>query len=245
MIESKQYSDGIAICGNALSIFPILQEKYKLVIADPPYGNIVSDKWDKYNSDDLVDWLIKFSNGISNILIDGGSCYVFGGVGKYKDRPFFKYLSRVEGESDLHLHNLITWGKKRAYGVSHNYLFTREELAFLVKGTKPSTFNIPLLNVKRGYNGYNEKYPAKSEFLRRTNVWTDITEIFKGKMHVAQKPEKLLEVPILAHTDVGDIVIDPCAGSGSTAFACRNTKRKFIVIEKDPEIYKKMIERLG
>ena len=244
MIKSKQFVDGLAICGDALVEIPLLTEKYKLVICDPPYGNIVSDKWDKITTDNLVDWLIELSTSISNVLVDGGSAYIFGGVGKYKDRPFFKYLSRVENETDLHLHNLITWGKKRAYGVSHNYLFTREEIAFLVKGEKPSTFNIPLLSTKRGYAGYNEKYPAKSEFFRRTNVWSDITEIFKGKVHVAQKPEALLTVPILAHTEHGDTILDPCGGSFSTALAARSTGRKFVVIEKDETIFNKMIERL-
>ena len=50
--------------------------------------------------------------------------------------------------------------------------------------------------MKRGYAGCNEKYPAKSEFLRRTNVWDDVTEILRGKVHVNQKPERLMEVPI-------------------------------------------------
>ena len=47
--------------------------------------------------------------------------------------------------------NIITWSKKRAYGVQHNYLQTREDLLYLVKGDikKPTTFNVPYLDEKQ------------------------------------------------------------------------------------------------
>jgi DNA modification methylase len=101
------------------------------------------------------------------------------------------------------------------------------------------------LETKRGYAGYNEKYPAKSEFYRRTNVWMDINEIFKGKLHPTQKADRVVEIPIEVHTDPGDIVLDPFAGSGSTAFAARRLNRKFVVIEKDEEIFDKMVDKLS
>jgi hypothetical protein len=58
-----------------------------------------------------------------------------------------------------------------------------------VKGNakKPRVFNVPLLDKKRGYTGYNKKYPAKSEFFMRSNVWTDVTEIVQEKLHPTQK----------------------------------------------------------
>ncbi|WP_081303200.1 DNA-methyltransferase [Campylobacter fetus] len=46
------------------------------------------------------------------------------------------------------------------------------------------------------------------------------------KIHPTQKPVKLLEYLIRLFTDVGDVVIDPCAGSGSTLVAAENLKRK-------------------
>lgn len=46
------------------------------------------------------------------------------------------------------------------------------------------------------------------------------------KIHPTQKPVKLLEQLIEIFTDIGDVVIDPCAGSGSTLVACDNTNRK-------------------
>lgn len=46
------------------------------------------------------------------------------------------------------------------------------------------------------------------------------------KVHPTQKPVKLLEYLIDIFTDEGDVVIDPCAGSGTTLLAAGNRKRK-------------------
>lgn len=46
------------------------------------------------------------------------------------------------------------------------------------------------------------------------------------KLHPTQKPVKLLKKLIEIFTDEGDVVIDPCAGSGSTLVAAIELKRK-------------------
>lgn len=46
------------------------------------------------------------------------------------------------------------------------------------------------------------------------------------KIHPTQKPVKLLERLIQIFTDPGEVVIDPCAGSGSTLLAAMNTGRR-------------------
>jgi len=198
-----------------------------LIIADPPYVDILPEKWDRGASQ-----YDKLAALIERLLVPGGTAYVWGGIGKPCNRVFFDWLSRVERETALHIHTLITWSKKRAYGTAHNFLFTREECAMLVKGDRPRTFNIPLLDVKRGYAGYSEKYPAKSEYLRRTNVWTDVTEIFKGKIHPAEKPARLAEIMIETSSRSGELVLDPMAGSGSTGVAAVRLERPCLLIEQ-------------
>jgi len=89
------------------------------------------------------------------------------------------------------------------------------------------------------------KYPAKSEFLRRSNVWDDITEIMRGKTHINQKPLRLMEIPIETHTEPGEWVLDPFAGSGTTAFAARKLGRKFVVVEEDHVEFDKIIAGLA
>jgi len=55
--------------------------------------------------------------------------------------------------------------------------------------------------------------------------------------HPTQKPILLLEDLIKTFTNEGDLVVDLTAGSGSTAIACLNTNRQFIVIEKEEKYY--------
>ncbi|MBQ1293545.1 MAG: site-specific DNA-methyltransferase [Clostridiales bacterium] len=65
-----------------------------------------------------------------------------------------------------------------------------------------------------------------------------------GKSHPTQKPVALLEWLIRSYSDEGDVVLDNCMGSGSTAVACVNTGRHYIGFETDPEYYRLAKERI-
>lgn len=54
----------------------------------------------------------------------------------------------------------------------------------------------------------------------------------KGGKHPTQKPVALFEDLIKTYTNEGDIVLDNCAGSFTTAIAAENTKRNWICIEQ-------------
>lgn len=60
----------------------------------------------------------------------------------------------------------------------------------------------------------------------------------KKYVHSTQKPVELCEWLINTYSNENDLVLDFCMGSGSTGVACKNTNRRFIGIEKDPEIFK-------
>lgn len=230
----KQHREGIVICGDTFSsaVDNVLKDvKFSLIICDPPYGNINKNK----NWDDVANYDKWFTHCVDRAERYATIC-MWGGIGKPGDRPFLSWISQVETKYPEWEGQLITWGKKRAYGVSDDYLFTREECFILYRGprgkTSKPTFNIPLLDKLRGYAGYNEEYPAKSEYLRRTNVWTDISELFRNKIHPTQKPDPLYEILVKTHSNEGDTVYDPCAGSGTTARACVNTGRRYVIVEQ-------------
>lgn len=65
----------------------------------------------------------------------------------------------------------------------------------------------------------------------------NIKGIYGNKIHVSEKPVPLFEEFILNSSNEGDIVLDPFAGSCSTAMACINTNRHYIVFEKEKEYY--------
>lgn len=58
------------------------------------------------------------------------------------------------------------------------------------------------------------------------------------KVHPTQKPVSLLEKLIEIFTDPGDVVIDPCAGSGTTLLAAANCGRKAYGFEIKKDFYK-------
>jgi site-specific DNA-methyltransferase (adenine-specific) len=58
------------------------------------------------------------------------------------------------------------------------------------------------------------------------------------KVHPTQKPIKVLENLISIFSDKGDVVIDPCAGSGTTLIACENLERKSFGFEIKKDFFK-------
>ncbi len=62
--------------------------------------------------------------------------------------------------------------------------------------------------------------------------------------HPTGKNVDICEYFIKTYTNPGEIVLDACMGSGSTAIACLNLKRHFIGFETDDGIYQKSIRRL-
>jgi len=67
----------------------------------------------------------------------------------------------------------------------------------------------------------------------------------KDKLHPTQKPVALFEYLIKTYTNEGDLVLDNCAGSGTTAIACLNTNRQFIVMEQEQKYYDIILKRVG
>jgi site-specific DNA-methyltransferase (adenine-specific) len=66
----------------------------------------------------------------------------------------------------------------------------------------------------------------------------------QNELHPTQKPVDLFAYLIQKSTNENDLVLDCFSGSGTTAVACHNLKRRFICIEKDPEYAKASQERL-
>jgi len=67
----------------------------------------------------------------------------------------------------------------------------------------------------------------------------------KEKLHLTQKPVALFEYLIKTYTNEGDLVLDNCAGSGTTAIACINTNRNYILMEKEYEYIEIINKRIA
>jgi site-specific DNA-methyltransferase (adenine-specific) len=223
-----------------------------LIIADPPYYNIVSDAWDKQQSTrtEYLQWSKRWIRLVQRAMKPTASFYLFGGVGEKSDTII--RLKLLCDELGLYFKDWITWKKDRGMGTRKGWLYTREEILWY---TLSNNFE---WNEKYQYSDERRKrdggkdeirdsqngYKAKNINKRLTDVWTDISEqtndimvISRNSGHPTPKPERLIERIILAHTHEGDTVLDPFLGTGTTAAVCKRLNRKCIGIEKDPNYF--------
>jgi site-specific DNA-methyltransferase (adenine-specific) len=70
------------------------------------------------------------------------------------------------------------------------------------------------------------------------------SEAKQRNQHPTKKPVALLEWLIETYTNPGDLVLDFCFGSGSTAVACINTGRRFVGCERDRTFFAQAVRRI-
>lgn len=69
------------------------------------------------------------------------------------------------------------------------------------------------------------------------SVWTFAKDTQKCSYHNTQKPVSLVEELIKTYSNSGELILDSCAGSCTTAIAAMNTGRNYICFEKDKDIF--------
>lgn len=83
-----------------------------------------------------------------------------------------------------------------------------------------------------------QRYPRTVQYFK--------TAESEGKtIHPTQKPVALFEYLIKTYTNEGDIVLDNCMGSGTTAIACMNSGRNYIGFEKDTKYFEQIQSRIN
>ena len=91
---------------------------------------------------------------------------------------------------------------------------------------------------KRNDNTTGLRYP-------RSVVYFKTAESEGKQVHPTQKPLALFEYLINTYTNEGELVLDNCIGSGTTAIACLNTNRNYIGFELDEKYYKTAVDRIN
>lgn len=80
--------------------------------------------------------------------------------------------------------------------------------------------------------------PTRIYTVNRCELGKDFT------IHPTQKPLKLFKMILNDFSKENDLVLDCFSGSGTTAIACSELKRRFICIEKDKQYYEMSVRRL-
>src|SRR5574344_190993 len=103
-------------------------------------------------------------------------------------------------------------------------------------GLKPNNHKLGVISESETINN-GERYPETVQYFQQK--WRR-----QDQLHPTQKPVALFEYLIKTYTNEGDLVLDNCAGSGTTAIACINTNRNYILMEKEQKYYDIIQDRI-
>ena len=186
------------------------------------YGSIFGSKYSVQT--EYGDWDTKFTMEILDNFISeyykklkkGGTMIIFFDL--WKITPLKELMEKHKFKQI----RFIEWIKTNPQPLNSktNYLTNCREMALLgVKGGKP-TFN-------SSYDNAIYQYPIQGG---------------KKRFHPTQKSLPLFEELIRKHSEEGDLVLDTFLGSGTTAIASKNTKRRFMGCEVSKEYYDKLMK---
>ncbi|MCY7374980.1 MAG: site-specific DNA-methyltransferase, partial [Pyrinomonadaceae bacterium] len=240
--NGKNKANHQVINGDCREILSSPIAKVDLTFLDPPFNqqkdyvscddNLPEDKYWKM--------MREVCSQIFQITVDGGAIY-FMQREKNTEQVF-----RVLRETGWTFQNLIIW-KKMTSAVPGQMRYGKafQTIVFATKGNRPRVFNRlrinpPLLK--------HHKYERENGMFV-TDVWDDIRELTSGyfagdeaikketgeRFHKQQSPIALLLRIILTSSKVGDWILDPFAGTGTTAIAARQIGRNSISIEVDAD----------
>ncbi|CAN5572974.1 hypothetical protein BH20ACI4_BH20ACI4_32300 [soil metagenome] len=248
LVLAKQITDlnsikNKTICGDTFEILKLLPEKsFDLLFADPPYNltkNFGANSFKQTSLDDYENWLDSWLKDCIRLLKPTASVYICG------DWRSSAAIERV-GLKYFKLQNRITWEREKGRGAKANWKNASEDIWFFTVSDE-YTFNLESVKIKRKVlapyteNGkpkdWEKNESGNFRLTHPSNLWTDLTIPFwsmpENTTHPTQKPEKLLAKIILASTNENDLILDPFAGSGTTAVVAKKLNRAFCGIEMD------------
>ena len=242
----------VILRGDCIEVLKGLPDKsVDMVFADPPYNlqlggdllrpdnskvDAVDDDWDKFDSFAAYDAFTRAWLGeCRRVLKDEGSLWV---IGSYHN--IFRLGSAMQDLGFWVLNDII-WRKSNPMPNFKGTRFTNahETLIWAARSReqKRYTFNYDALKA------FNEDTQMRSDWTLALCTGNERLKDDNGdKAHPTQKPEALLHRVLLSASRVGDVVLDPFFGTGTTGAAAKRLGRHFIGIERD-ETYAKLAEK--
>lgn len=99
------------------------------------------------------------------------------------------------------------------------------------------------------YSGITMRIPTSNKsglrFPKSILKFKSVKVLKERGFHPTQKPVDLFEYLIKTYSNPGDLVLDNCAGSGTTAIAAIRSQRRYILIEKEEKYYNICKERIA
>lgn len=217
-----------------------------LVIVDPPY-NLDRDyhghAFARMNAADYAAYTARWLALVRPLLKETGSIYV---CCDWRSSPTVG-LTLARADARLTVRNRITWQREKGRGARRNWKNALEDIWFATC-SDDYTFHVEDVMQRRRVlasyradgvpKGWEQTAEGKFRDTCPSNFWDDISVPYwsmpENTAHPTQKPEKLLAKLILASSSPGDVVLDPFAGSGSTAVTAKKLGRRYIGVEQNP-----------
>ena len=220
----------------------IADKSIDMILCDLPYGT-TANKWDKELN---LEALFKEYN---RIIKDNGAIVLFGSQPFTTDlinanRKYFRYeliLDKTLGT------NFLLANKRPLKRHENILIFYKKQPVYNPQKTEGKPYKRPQTrSAKNTFVSFiGSKVYAdldnKTGLRHPTSILNFIRET---GLHSTQKPVALCEWLINTYTNKGDLVLDNCMGSGTTAIACLNTERRFIGWEKDEHYYEVAFNRI-
>jgi modification methylase len=228
-------------------------ESVDLVFADPPYNlqlasellrpnntrvDGVDDDWDKFSSFAAYDQFCRaWLSECRRILKPDGAMWV---IGSYHN--VFR-LGVALQDLGFWIQNDIIWRKVNPMPNFRGKRFTNAHETLIWAGRDQKsrvTFNYESLKA------LNDDIQMRSDWLYPICAGPERLKDDGGrKAHPTQKPEALLGRILLATTNVGDVVLDPFFGTGTTGAVAQRFGRRWIGIERDEDYARAARERIA
>lgn len=231
-------------------------ETVHLTCTSPPYYNAKSySTWSGY--DDYLQFLSDVFEQIIRVTKCGRMCVVNLSpvIQARKSRAYeskrlaipFHFFSIMENIGWKYIDDIV-WVKPEGAAANRNGSFYqhRKPVAYkpnIVTETififqKPANFLID--KIVRSYHGDVLEESLVKEEYQRTNVWKINPET--SSKHLAPYPKELSDNIVKYYSYIGDLVLDPFMGSGTTAISCIDNNRQYLGIELHQE-YVDMAEK--
>ncbi|MEA5618403.1 adenine-specific DNA-methyltransferase [Cronbergia sp. UHCC 0137] len=253
MFERYELQDNIIFKGDAIDILlnHIPSESVDLIFIDPPYniGKKFGNFHDQWESElEYINWSYQWIDQCIRVLKSNGTIYVMTST---QAMPYFDIYLRQK----LTILSRIIWHYDSSGVQATKYFGSMyEPILYCVKDKKNYIFNANDIKIEAKTGAqrklidyrklvptpYNtEKVPGNAWYFPRVRYRMEEYE-----NHPSQKPESLLERIILASSNEGSLILDPFAGTFTTAAVAKRLGRKSISIELQEEYLKIGLRRV-